>query len=137
MNAIKVIAGVFLLLHGLVHLLYFGHSARFFELQPGLTWPDGSWAFSKLLGDNSTRTLASIFCFLAAIGFVIGGAGVLLDHPWWRTAVILSAAFSGVLYLLFWNGRIQHLDGQGGIGFLIDAAILVAVLVFQWPQFEF
>jgi hypothetical protein len=134
---IKVIAGVFLVLHGLVHLLYFGQSARLFELQSGMIWPDGSWAFSKLLGDNGTRTLASIFCILAAAGIVIGGAGIFFGQSWWRTAVVASAAFSGVLYILFWNGRLQHLDNQGGVGLLIDVAILVAVLVFRWPQFDF
>jgi hypothetical protein len=134
---IRVIAGVFLLLHGLVHLLYFGQSARRFELQPGLIWPDGSWALSKLLGDSSARTLASIFLIITALGFVIGAAGIFFGQSWWRTAVVASAAFSGILYILFWNGRWQHLDGQGGIGLLIDLAVLAAVLIFHWPRFGF
>jgi hypothetical protein len=134
---IKVIAGVFLVLHGLVHLLYFGQSARLFELQSGMVWPDGSWIFSKLLGDNGTRTLASTFCILAAAGFVMGGAGITFGQSWWRTAVVASAAFSGVLYILFWNGRLQHLDNQGGVALLIDGAILIAVLMLRWPQFDF
>jgi hypothetical protein len=37
--AVQFIAGIFLILHGLVHLLYYGQSARRFELAPGLTWP--------------------------------------------------------------------------------------------------
>lgn len=134
---IKIIAGVFLVLHSIVHLLYLGQSARLFEMQVGLTWPDGSWAFSKLLGESSTRTLAIIFCILAAAGFVIGGAGIFFSQSWWRTAVIISAVFSGVLYILFWNGRLQHLDGQGAVGLLIDAAILAAIIVFHWPKFDF
>jgi len=134
---IKVIAGVFLVLHGLVHLLYFGQSARLFELQPGMIWPNGSWAFSRLLGDNSARSLATIFCILAAAGFVMGGAGIFFGASWWRTAVVAPAALSGVLYILFWNGRFQQMDSQGGIGLLIDAAILAAVLLFRWPQFDF
>jgi hypothetical protein len=36
-----------------------------------------------------------------------------------------------------WNGRLQHLDNQGGVGLLLDFAVLVAVLVFRWPQFDF
>jgi len=74
--------GVLLVLHGLVHLLYAGQSARRFELKPGLTWPDGAWAFSKPLGDATTRTLASITCIIAAIGFIAGGAGVLFILTW-------------------------------------------------------
>src|SRR4030043_988994 len=134
---IKIIAEVFLMLHSIVHLLYLGQSARLFEMQAGLTWPDGSWAFSKLLGESSTRTLAIIFCILAAVGFVIGGAGIFFSQSWWHTAVIVSAVFSGVLYILFWNGRLQHLDSQGGVGLLIDAAILAAIIVFHWPKFDF
>jgi hypothetical protein len=134
---LRVIAGVFLILHALVHLLYLGQSARRFELQPGLAWPDGSWAFSRLLGDSGARTLASLFCILAAAGFVVGCAGIFFGQPWWRTAVVASAAFSGVLYILFWNGGLQHLDSQGGVGILIDAAILASVLLFRWPQFDF
>ena len=38
-----------------------------------MIWPDGSWAFSRLLGDAGTRNLASVLLVLAAIGFVIGG----------------------------------------------------------------
>jgi hypothetical protein len=33
---LRFIIGVFIVLHGLVHLLYFGHSRRLFELQPGM-----------------------------------------------------------------------------------------------------
>jgi hypothetical protein len=134
---IKIIAGVLLVLHSIVHLIYLGQSARLFEMQAGLTWPDGSWAFSKLLGESGTRTLAIIFCILAAAGFMIGGAGVLFSQSWWRTAVIVSAVLSGVLYILFWNGRLKHLDGQGAVGLLIDAAILAAIIVFHWPKFDF
>jgi hypothetical protein len=125
----KVIAGVFLLLHGLVHLLYYGQSARRFELQPGMVWPDGSWVFSRLLGENGTRMLAGIFCILATAGMLVGGVGMMFGQSWWRSVVIASAAVSGALYILFWNGRMQHLDRQGGIGLLIDAGILVSGMV--------
>jgi hypothetical protein len=131
------IVGAFIVLHGLVHLLYFGQSLRLFELQAGMVWPDGSWAFSRLFGDNVTRMLASITCILAAVGFVMGGAGIFFSQSWWRTAVVASAAFSGVLYLLFWNGRLERLDNQGGVGFLINVAILIAVLALRWPQLGF
>jgi hypothetical protein len=134
---IQVIAGIFLGLHGLVHLLYFGQSARRFELKPGLAWPDDSWAFSSWLGDPGARTLAGLLCLLAAAGFVLTGAGVLFSQPWWRTATVGSAVFSSVLYILFWNRRLEHLADQGAVALLINAAILGAVLVFRWPQFDF
>ena len=134
---IRILVGIFIVLHGLIHLLYSGQSSRLFELQPGMVWPDGSWAFSALLGDIATRWLASITCILAAVGLVIGGAGIFLGQSWWRTAVVAAAVFSSVLFILFWNGRMQHLDSQGGVGLLIDVAILVSVLVLRWPKLGF
>jgi hypothetical protein len=134
---LRFVIGIFLMLHGLVHLLYFGQSWKLFELQPGLTWPSGSWAFSRLLGDDSTRLLASISCILAAILFVAGGIGILFNQTWWRPVIVGAAAFSSLIYILFWNGKLQRLDNQGGIALLINIAILIAVLVLQWPDFDF
>jgi len=134
---VRIIVGVFIVLHGLVHLLYFGQSQRFFELQPGLAWPDGSWAFSKLLGDERTRLLASASCELAAIGFIAGGAGILAGQAWWRPPVVSSAAFFGVMLILLWDGKMQRLDAKGSPGVLINVAILVAVLILRWPDFGF
>ena len=133
----RFIFGVFFVLHGLVHLLYFGQSARYFELKPGMVWPDGSWAFSRLLGDEAARNLASISLILAAIGLVVGGIGILVSRTWWRPVVVGAATFSSVVYILFWNGRMQNLDGQGAIGLLINIAILLAVLILRWPQLGF
>ena len=133
----RLVIGVFMVLHGFVHLLYFGQSQRLFELQPGMTWPDWSWAFSKLLGNDATRLLTSISYALAAIGFAAGGIGLLAKQAWWRPAVVGSAAFSSVTIILFWNGTRQKLHDQGGIGLLINLAILLAVLVLHWPSFAF
>jgi hypothetical protein len=126
---LRLIGGVFLVLHGMVHLLYLAQSQRLFELQAGMTWPDGSWAFSRLLGDEATRGLASIACAVAAAGFIVSGVGVLARGAWWRPATLGSAAFSALLVALFWDGRWQQLANQGLIALLIDAAIIVAVLI--------
>ena len=133
----RIIFGVFLVLHGFVQLLYFGQSSRYFELQPGMAWPDGAWAFSRLLGNETTRLLASIFLVLAGIGFAIGGAGILVKQAWWRTVVVGVAAFSAVIYFLLWDGAWQNLDNKGWVGILINVAILAFVLLLQWPTIEF
>jgi hypothetical protein len=134
---VRIVFGIFIVLHGLVHLLYLGQSGRYFELQPGMVWPDGSWALSRFLGDEAARKMASILLVLAAIGFVAGGAGVLVKQAWWRPVVVSVTALSAVVYILFWDGALQNLDDKGGIGILINVAILTAVLVFRWPNFEF
>jgi hypothetical protein len=127
---IRIIIGVFVVLHGLVHLLYLGQSFRYFELQPEMVWPDGSWAFSKILGDGTTRMVAAVFLVVAAIGFMAGGLGILFTQAWWRPMVAGAAAFSAVVFLLFWDGKMQQLDDKGGVGLLINLAILVALLIF-------
>ena len=133
----SIILGIFFILHGLVHLLYFGQSTRLFELQSGMIWPDGSWAFVSFFGNEVTRTLASILLVLAAIGFVAGGVGVFISQAWWRPMIVASAAFSAVIFILFWDGQVQVLANKGLFGILINLAILVALLVFRWPRFGF
>lgn len=126
---LRFIFGVSIVLHGLVHLLYFGQSQRLFELRPNLTWPDGSWAFSRLFGDKVTRLLASITFILAAIGFVVAGIGILFGQAWVAVVTIGSATFSSVIIILFWDGKIQKLDDMGGVGLLINIAIMVVLLL--------
>lgn len=134
---LRILFGIFIVLHGLVHLLYFGQSARYFELQPGMIWPDGSWLISKLLGEGGNRTLASILLVLAAISFVVAGIGVFAGQSWWHPVLVGAAVFSSVIFILFWNGTAQRLDNQGGVGILINLAILVALFGFHWPDFDF
>jgi len=134
--ALRIIVGIFIVLHGLVHLLYLGHGLRLFELAD-LAWPDSSWLFSALLGQAAIRWLAAIACALATLGFVAGGVGILAGQGWWRPLVVGSAAFSAAIWILFWNGTLQKLADQGLIAILINGAILIAVLVFSWPDFGF
>jgi len=134
---LSIILGVFFILHGLVHLLYFGQSARLFELQPGMVWPDGSWAFAGLFGNEATRILANGACILAAIGFVIGAIAIFATQAWWRPVIIAAAAFSAIIFVLFWDGQLQALANKGLFGILINLAILVALLAFRWPRLGF
>lgn len=134
---LRFIVGAFIVLHGLVHLLSFGQSWRLFELVSGMVWPDGSWAFSRPFGNEATRSLASIACILAALGFVAGGIAILAGQPWWRPLVVGAAAFSAAIFILFWDGALLKLHDKGAIAILINGAILYAVLILQWPDFGF
>lgn len=129
---IRILFGIFVTLHGLVHLLYFGQSTRRFELQPGMVWPDGSWVFSRFLGTEAVRNLGGILLILSAIGLVAGGIGILLGQGWWRNVTIGSAIFSAVTFILLWDGVAKALPDKGGVAILINLAILLALLVFKW-----
>lgn len=129
----KIVLGIFFILHGLVHLLYAGQSLRLFELRPGMIWPDGSWLFSKLVGDGATRIMAGILLGLGALVLIAGGLGLILSGSWWRPVVVGASGFSALLFMLLWNGRFKVLDEQGAVGLLIDLLILVMVLILKWP----
>ncbi len=99
-----------------------------------MVWPDGSWAVSRLVGDDSTRGRATVALVLAAVGFVVGGVGILAGQDWGRSLVAGTAVFSALLYALMWNGKRQDLAGQGAVGFVIDVALLIVAVGLQWPQ---
>ncbi len=61
-----------------------------------------------------------------------GGIGLLMGQAWGSPVVMGSAAFSTVSFILFWDGEMQKLADKGGIGILINMAILVVVL--RWPS---
>lgn len=127
--------GVIMLLHGVVHLIYAAHSARRLQLKIGMTWPDGSWAFSRLCGERTTRDQTAIAMSLGGLIFVIAGIAVFARQPWWRPVAVVAAVLSALVFILAWDGNKRNLDGQGAIGVVIDAAILVTALVLDWPHF--
>jgi hypothetical protein len=128
---LKIIFGIFIVLHGLVHLLYFGQSTRFFELTPGLTWPDGSWVFSKFLDQAAIRNLTSGLLILSAIGFMISGVGLFMKQDWWRSVIIVTGIFSSMVYILTWDGILQAMHNKGFVGVLINLAILAVVIIWK------
>ncbi|MBE0524522.1 MAG: hypothetical protein IBX40_09365 [Methanosarcinales archaeon] len=40
-------------------------------------------------------------------------------------------------FIIFWDGELQKLADKGGIGILINIAILVALLILRWPSLGF
>ena len=127
----------FLILHGLVHLLYLGQSMKWYQLGEGMTWPENSWAFSGLFGNKSTRVIASISCVAAAVVFVVGGGLIFAKQPVWLWITIGAAAFSTLLVILMWDGKMKEMPNKGLFAILINAAIIILLLVVGWPDFGF
>jgi len=126
---IRVLAGIFIALHGLVHLWYVVLSQRLVEFQADMGWTGESWLLTRLLGDTGTRSVAAVVFGLAAVGFSAGGVGMLLRQGWSRPVLIASAAFSALMVTVFWDGRPGMIVQKGLVGLLIDGAILMALLV--------
>ncbi|MFA6904113.1 MAG: hypothetical protein WC236_13640 [Gallionellaceae bacterium] len=111
--------------HGLIHALNFGQGRRLFELQPGIVWHDGSWLFSKCIGDKPIRLISNVACILATIGFVAAGAGLIASQFWWHSVTVASAVLSSLIFILFWDGEMLQLGNEGGYGFLFNFIIIV------------
>ena len=130
---IRILFDIFIILHGLIHLLYLGQSSRLFELQPGMVWPDRSWAFSRFFTEKTTEKIANACLILTALLFFVGGTCQLIGKDWWRLVVSLAAIISTILFILFWDGSLKKLADQGWVGILINLAILAVVHLIRWP----
>jgi hypothetical protein len=108
---IRVVTGVLLLAHGLVHLLYLAQDVPEFSIQD-------SW----LVPESARRPVA-----LALIAATIAAFAVLALAVWgvpglsaaWPILAIVASTFSLVLLVAFWDTRVM-------LGVIIDIAS-------RWP----
>lgn len=118
---LRVLAGLLLLAHGLVHLLYFVRAP-----EPGFPFRiTRSW----LAPEAARRPLAVALVALTVVAFVLLGLavwGVPGLAPLWPVWAVAGSAASLAVLVVFW-------DRQLVLGVLIDLAI-VAVAVVQ-PAF--
>ncbi len=82
---------------------------------------------------EQSRLVASDALVSAAAGFVVGAIALFTTQSWWRPVTIAAAIFSAAIFILSWDGNLQALANKGLFAILINAAILVALLVFRWP----
>ena len=132
----RVVAGLLPILHGIVHLIYFGQAQRYYEMQVGMAWPDGSWAFSRVMSEEAARSTAAVGCLIPGIAFLGAGIGILANLGWWRLVIVIGAASSTALFVLFWDGKLRKLGERGLIGVAMNIAVLLLVLVFRWPPLD-
>jgi hypothetical protein len=133
---LRFLVGIFVILHGLVHLWYVVLSQRLVEFQAEMGWTGRSWLLTGLIGDSSARLLASVVYALAAVAFIGSGIGLFTEGDWWRPIMVGSAIFSAAVVLVFWDGSAGLLVQKGLIGLLIDLGIIFWVLVLKWPAVQ-
>ncbi len=131
---VGIVVGAFLIAHGVVYGLYVGQALRLFELKPGFTWPDGSWALSGLIGNPAMQAVTAILFSLLAAGFAVSGIALIAGQSWWGPLASVTAIVATVALVLLWDRRLRGLDTQGAYAILINAAIVVAALALHWPK---
>lgn len=124
-----VLFGIFIILHGLVHLWYVVLSRGWVPFQPDMGWTGASWILSGMLGETSLRWLATVLYGLAALGFVLAGIGVLAQTSWWQPVLLAVAGFSSLIILIFWDGGWNLIVQKGLLGLLINLVIILYVLI--------
>lgn len=131
---LRTLFGLFVVLHGLVHLWPVVLSQRLVEYKPEMGWTGESWVLTGIVGDGVTRMVASGLYTLAMVLFVASGVGLVARGDWWRSLLVASAGCSAIVILVFWDGSSGQLVEKGLVGFLIDLVIILLVLVVNWPR---
>ena len=118
LTLLKVVIGILLAAHGLVHLLYF------------VTNTDEKWPFtleeSWLLPGVARRPVAIALIAVTVVGFALLGlavAGVPGLGAIWPVLAVVSAAASLLTLVVFWNAQLLA-------GIAIDLAVL-ALAIWQ------
>ena len=77
---------------------------------------------------NLVRLVGTVLVCVVALGFVLTGlatAGILIPSGWWQGLVVVSAAASAVVLVLFFN--VQLVLGLG-----LDAVLVWAAFAAIW-----
>ena len=127
----RIALGVFIIFHALVHLMYVGQALRWFELKPGMDWPDEARFLPSGISDHDIRTFAALAIGTTALAMIVGVAGFLARAGWGNWTIIAGAALVSLAHVLLWSGRWAEFADDGGIGVIINVAVIAAVLVLR------
>ncbi|MFC2077172.1 ABC transporter permease [candidate division KSB1 bacterium] len=122
---VYIAAGLFLLLHGLVHLMglvAYWPIAELKELPYKTTLLGGRWD----IGRGGTR-ICSLLWAAGAIAFSAAALGLALRYGWWRPCLLGATLYSLVLTVLDWSPAWR--------GAIINAVILTALAVSGGESF--
>lgn len=126
----NIFVGIFLVLHGLVHMWYVTLSQGWVAFEAEMGWSGNSWLLSSFLPEEVVGWLATICFSAAAAGFVVAGMGKVLQQDWTWTFILVSATFSVLTMLVFWDGGLAKIVEKGLLGFVVNLALIAYVM---WP----
>jgi len=125
---------IFVLLHGLVHMLFPSIAQGWVPAPPKAgDFTGTSWLFTRFLGEPGTRSLGTAAFSLVTLMFIIAAIGLAFRQDWATAWVAASAIASSLVVILMWDGRLQALDEKGFIGVLISIGLLIGLYAFKYP----
>jgi hypothetical protein len=128
------IVAIVSILHGLTHFWFVTLSLQLVEFTTDMGWTGQSWLLESILSEGVSRSIAVVLYGLAAIGFVIGGSGLLLNQDWFRLIIVASSLLSVLTIAIYWDGDLSKLVEKGLIGLILSLAFVIAILIFNWPS---
>lgn len=118
--SIRTVAGLLLIAHGLVHLLYLAPDVKEFSMQDSWLVPGSA---SRPVG---VALLAVTVAAFALLGLAVWGVPLLSDG--WPVITIAASVASLTLLIAFWDIRLVF-------GVMLDAALIaVAVMRPAWTR---
>ena len=121
--------GVFIILHGLVHLWYVVLSFQWVTYQPDTGWTGKSWLFSAFMPQATIRSIAGVLFIIATLPFVVSGIGIFIKANWLNNFILGAAVFSSLVLIMFWDGKGEMLVQKGTIGLIINLVMIGFVLI--------
>ena len=118
-NILYIVLGIFMIFHGLVHMLAPGVYWEKFTDVDGFPYKTTFFGGRLDLGDRGVRLFAA-FWVVAMLGFVVAGFAVLFNSSWWPAAALGAALFSLVLCVFDWS--------WARFGALIDVGVVFVAL---------
>lgn len=126
---------IFVLLHGLAHIVYTALALNWIPLAQGQeNWTGSSWLLTSQLGEQGTRGVGALIFGLLAALFVFTTIGLAIRAPWATTLLAISGILSSGILLIFWDGSFRSLSEKGVIGLVINIGLLVLLMVFHFPK---
>jgi hypothetical protein len=136
-----LIFGVFFV-HGIGQIMGILPVFRLFgadtENAPGWArnWSSRSWLLTDQLGESLSHVVCFVLYFASFILFIstaLALQGWVFPHVIWPTLAIAAALVSLLAIVLFWKALLYLFPHKvGDIG--VNAAVLIGLLVFQWPS---
>jgi len=126
---LQTLTGIFIILHGLVHLWYVVLSLNLVEYQPDMGWTGTSWLLSGILQESTLRMASAGLFILSTLAFVISGIGIFIDADWLDPVILVSAILSSVVLIVFWDGSFEMIVQKGLIGVLINLVVIAVTVL--------
>ena len=119
---INVIAAIYLIVHGVIHLIGFVVFWQIAEIED-ISYKTTVLAGRLDIGDVGMRVLGVVW-LLIAVAFVIAGVAIFFSPPWWWSFTLAVTIASLIVTLLGWP------DARYGV----LANIIILVFLFLGPR---